>query len=278
MMWESEEVQLGTGVRWAARLVEGPGRTGAGAGCTGAGASPGGSGDPHSEPQVKVRSWALRKSSSSISHTEADVGRRMERRRGLSFPWKMCGDPPRLVVFSLSTKLGWTQNMKRQNSPGTRRSHTCALPHLRRAPLPPWVGPDGLGWGVLGDMTPQGGMRKGRPEGTRWLCLSFPTFQENRSLTIKLRKRKPEKKVEWTSDTVDNEHMGRRSSKCECSLPCCPSPPHHPALGGGAQVPPLCPHPSWPSFSHLTTLRPPAANSLVTAWVVLWLRGHGLRL
>ncbi|KAM5324986.1 E3 ubiquitin-protein ligase PPP1R11 isoform 2-T2 [Glossophaga mutica] len=40
--------------------------------------------------------------------------------------------------------------------------------------------------------------------------------QENRSLTIKLRKRKPEKKVEWTSDTVDNEHMGRRSSKCCC--------------------------------------------------------------
>lgn len=50
------------------------------------------------------------------------------------------------------------------------------------------------------------------------------TLQENRSLTIKLRKRKPEKKVEWTSDTVDNEHMGRRSSKCEC---CCPSSPHH---------------------------------------------------
>uniref|UniRef100_A0A5F9DT77 E3 ubiquitin-protein ligase PPP1R11 n=1 Tax=Oryctolagus cuniculus TaxID=9986 RepID=A0A5F9DT77_RABIT len=46
-----------------------------------------------------------------------------------------------------------------------------------------------------------------------------PEFQgpvENRSLTIKLRKRKPEKKVEWTSDTVDNEHMGRRSSKCCC--------------------------------------------------------------
>ncbi|XP_059137383.1 E3 ubiquitin-protein ligase PPP1R11 isoform X2 [Peromyscus eremicus] len=40
--------------------------------------------------------------------------------------------------------------------------------------------------------------------------------EENRSLTIKLRKRKPEKKVEWTSDTVDNEHMGRRSSKCCC--------------------------------------------------------------
>lgn len=45
------------------------------------------------------------------------------------------------------------------------------------------------------------------------------TLQENRSLTIKLRKRKPEKKVEWTSDTVDNEHMGRRSSKCECWQP-----------------------------------------------------------
>ncbi|EMP25520.1 DNA-directed RNA polymerase I subunit RPA12 [Chelonia mydas] len=39
--------------------------------------------------------------------------------------------------------------------------------------------------------------------------------QENRSLTIKLRKRKPDKKVEWSSDTVDNEHLGRRSSKCE---------------------------------------------------------------
>ncbi|XP_004074216.1 E3 ubiquitin-protein ligase PPP1R11 [Oryzias latipes] len=40
--------------------------------------------------------------------------------------------------------------------------------------------------------------------------------QEGRSLTIKLRKRKTEKKVEWSSDTVDNEHLGRRSSKCCC--------------------------------------------------------------
>ncbi|XP_044028276.1 E3 ubiquitin-protein ligase PPP1R11 isoform X3 [Siniperca chuatsi] len=39
---------------------------------------------------------------------------------------------------------------------------------------------------------------------------------EGRSLTIKLRKRKTEKKVEWSSDTVDNEHLGRRSSKCCC--------------------------------------------------------------
>ncbi|XP_056876725.1 E3 ubiquitin-protein ligase PPP1R11 [Takifugu flavidus] len=43
-----------------------------------------------------------------------------------------------------------------------------------------------------------------------------PPQQEGRSLTIRLRKRKTEKKVEWSSDTVDNEHLGRRSSKCEC--------------------------------------------------------------
>nr|XP_008260871.1 E3 ubiquitin-protein ligase PPP1R11 isoform X5 [Oryctolagus cuniculus] len=48
------------------------------------------------------------------------------------------------------------------------------------------------------------------------LSSSASVSVENRSLTIKLRKRKPEKKVEWTSDTVDNEHMGRRSSKCCC--------------------------------------------------------------
>ncbi|KAM8901872.1 E3 ubiquitin-protein ligase PPP1R11 isoform 2-T2 [Lycaon pictus] len=46
--------------------------------------------------------------------------------------------------------------------------------------------------------------------------MMWESEEENRSLTIKLRKRKPEKKVEWTSDTVDNEHMGRRSSKCCC--------------------------------------------------------------
>ncbi|XP_068603577.1 E3 ubiquitin-protein ligase PPP1R11 [Brachionichthys hirsutus] len=45
---------------------------------------------------------------------------------------------------------------------------------------------------------------------------SPPPQQEGRSLTIKLRKRKTEKKVEWSSDTVDNEHLGRRSSKCCC--------------------------------------------------------------
>lgn len=55
--------------------------------------------------------------------------------------------------------------------------------------------------------------------------VTVTTEPENRSLTIKLRKRKPEKKVEWSSDTVDNEHMGRRSSKCECGWPSIPS--HH---------------------------------------------------
>ncbi|GCB78242.1 hypothetical protein scyTo_0019380 [Scyliorhinus torazame] len=43
-----------------------------------------------------------------------------------------------------------------------------------------------------------------------------PADTENRSITIRLRKRKTNKKVEWTSDTVDNEHLGRRSSKCCC--------------------------------------------------------------
>ncbi|XP_006893630.1 PREDICTED: uncharacterized protein LOC102866503 [Elephantulus edwardii] len=46
--------------------------------------------------------------------------------------------------------------------------------------------------------------------------VTVSTELENWSLTIKLRKWKPEKKVEWTSDTVDNEHIGRRSSKCCC--------------------------------------------------------------
>lgn len=37
-------------------------------------------------------------------------------------------------------------------------------------------------------------------------------------MTIKLRKRKTEKRVEWSSDTIDNEHLGRRSSKCRSQL------------------------------------------------------------
>uniref|UniRef100_A0AAX7TB38 E3 ubiquitin-protein ligase PPP1R11 n=1 Tax=Astatotilapia calliptera TaxID=8154 RepID=A0AAX7TB38_ASTCA len=49
-----------------------------------------------------------------------------------------------------------------------------------------------------------------------FLCPRRCRSSEGRSLTIKLRKRKTEKKVEWSSDTVDNEHLGRRSSKCCC--------------------------------------------------------------
>ncbi|XP_072888601.1 E3 ubiquitin-protein ligase PPP1R11 [Hemitrygon akajei] len=45
---------------------------------------------------------------------------------------------------------------------------------------------------------------------------SQPADTENRSITLRLRKRKTNKKVEWSSDTVDNEHLGRRSSKCCC--------------------------------------------------------------
>uniref|UniRef100_A0A8C3UID7 E3 ubiquitin-protein ligase PPP1R11 n=1 Tax=Catharus ustulatus TaxID=91951 RepID=A0A8C3UID7_CATUS len=52
--------------------------------------------------------------------------------------------------------------------------------------------------------------------GTATVTESGTVEPENRSLTLKLRKRKPDKKVEWSSDTVDNEHLGRRSSKCCC--------------------------------------------------------------
>uniref|UniRef100_A0A2K6MDG9 E3 ubiquitin-protein ligase PPP1R11 n=1 Tax=Rhinopithecus bieti TaxID=61621 RepID=A0A2K6MDG9_RHIBE len=46
--------------------------------------------------------------------------------------------------------------------------------------------------------------------------VTVTTEPENHSFPIKLWKRKPEKKVGWTSDTVDNERMRRRSSKCCC--------------------------------------------------------------
>ncbi|KAM8793808.1 E3 ubiquitin-protein ligase PPP1R11 [Eudromia elegans] len=42
------------------------------------------------------------------------------------------------------------------------------------------------------------------------------TEPEQRSVTLRLRKRPPRRRVEWSSDTVDNEHLGRRSSKCCC--------------------------------------------------------------
>jgi len=35
-------------------------------------------------------------------------------------------------------------------------------------------------------------------------------------VTLKLRKPKAEKKVSWTTATVDNEHMNKKKSKCCC--------------------------------------------------------------
>uniref|UniRef100_A0A8C6A039 E3 ubiquitin-protein ligase PPP1R11 n=1 Tax=Marmota marmota marmota TaxID=9994 RepID=A0A8C6A039_MARMA len=36
------------------------------------------------------------------------------------------------------------------------------------------------------------------------------------NLSTPLQKRKSDKRVEWSSDTIDNEHLSRRSSKCYC--------------------------------------------------------------
>nr|XP_054770086.1 E3 ubiquitin-protein ligase PPP1R11-like [Lytechinus pictus] len=36
------------------------------------------------------------------------------------------------------------------------------------------------------------------------------------SVTLKLRKPKSDKKVNWKTGVVDNEHMGRKKSKCCC--------------------------------------------------------------
>ncbi|KAG3272244.1 hypothetical protein H1C71_030422, partial [Ictidomys tridecemlineatus] len=51
--------------------------------------------------------------------------------------------------------------------------------------------------------------------------LSQPTITlENEvkcsNLSTPLQKGKSDKRVEWSSDTIDNEHLGRRSSKCCC--------------------------------------------------------------
>ncbi|XP_033732449.1 E3 ubiquitin-protein ligase PPP1R11-like [Pecten maximus] len=36
------------------------------------------------------------------------------------------------------------------------------------------------------------------------------------TLRLKLRKPKNDKKVKWTTETVDNEHMNKKKSKCCC--------------------------------------------------------------
>lgn len=39
---------------------------------------------------------------------------------------------------------------------------------------------------------------------------------QQQTVVLKLKKPKSEKKVEWTSETVDNENLGRKKSKCCC--------------------------------------------------------------
>ena len=47
------------------------------------------------------------------------------------------------------------------------------------------------------------------------LIISFHTFQP--TVTLKLRKPKTNKKVAWKTGVVDNEHMGKKKSKCKYS-------------------------------------------------------------
>ncbi|XP_013403952.1 E3 ubiquitin-protein ligase PPP1R11 [Lingula anatina] len=42
------------------------------------------------------------------------------------------------------------------------------------------------------------------------------TGAKSPSLVLKLKKPKNDKKVKWTTGTVDNEHMGKKKSKCCC--------------------------------------------------------------
>lgn len=38
------------------------------------------------------------------------------------------------------------------------------------------------------------------------------------TLVLRLHKPKTDKKVQWDEAVVDNEHMGKKKSKCECTL------------------------------------------------------------
>lgn len=40
-------------------------------------------------------------------------------------------------------------------------------------------------------------------------------LQSTPILRLNLRRTSAEKKVQWNSDTVDNEHMGKKKSKCK---------------------------------------------------------------
>uniref|UniRef100_A0A663F5E4 E3 ubiquitin-protein ligase PPP1R11 n=1 Tax=Aquila chrysaetos chrysaetos TaxID=223781 RepID=A0A663F5E4_AQUCH len=113
-------------------------------------------------------------------------------------------------------------------APGRRRRERPgpALPGAPPPPPPPLLPQRGLGGGRDPPPTrpgaphrPAGTMAEAADSGgcgTATVIETGAAEPENRSLTLKLRKRKPDKKVEWSSDTVDNEHLGRRSSKCCC--------------------------------------------------------------
>ncbi|XP_025112465.1 E3 ubiquitin-protein ligase PPP1R11-like isoform X3 [Pomacea canaliculata] len=40
--------------------------------------------------------------------------------------------------------------------------------------------------------------------------------QHGPTLHLKLKNPKPDKKVKWSTETIDNEHMNKRKSKCCC--------------------------------------------------------------
>lgn len=48
--------------------------------------------------------------------------------------------------------------------------------------------------------------------------ISFGNFQQPQVLQLKLRKPKNKREVKWTTDTVDNEHMNKKKSKCKFML------------------------------------------------------------
>ena len=58
----------------------------------------------------------------------------------------------------------------------------------------------------------------------RCVCARFPPPHTHTQLHLKLRKPSEEdqKKIKWTEDTVDNEHLGRKSSKCRDCTACRP--------------------------------------------------------
>ena len=52
-------------------------------------------------------------------------------------------------------------------------------------------------------------------------CIFIPCFfflfqpEASPRVTLKLKKPKSDKKVKWTTETVDNEHLNKKKSKCK---------------------------------------------------------------